>query len=230
MHFNAFTDTQCTFPTPPSLYKAPLFFSSNHQIKKPSLLSYLMFTCFLFLLIPFSLYFFAKLSASAFYLSQMSSEASSSNNPPPPPPPLPQNPVTHHFPCGTIIDLLKFEWAALILMEYDDQRSLEFVREGTFVVKLILQTVNPIFVAACIVGNHRWPITKDSPVIRFSRRTFVFGIPGVLYGLRLAPDCEEDKVNMLVRVFMDYADYEDVSQNISGKTIYLPLLCYNLFT
>ena len=214
---------------PPLLYIKPS--SSSLLITKSKnhlLLSYLMFTCFLFLLISFSLYFFAWLSASAFYPSQMSSEASSSNNPPPPPPP--QNPVAHHFPCGTIIDLLKFEWAALILMEYDDQRSLEFVREGMFLVKLVLQTVNPIFIAACIVGNHRWPIAKDCPVIRFSPRTFVFGIPGVLYGLRLAQECEEDKVNMLVRFFMDYADYEDVSQNISGKTIYLPLLCNNLFT
>lgn len=215
---------------PPLLYIKPS--SSSLLITKSKnhlLLSYLMFTCFLFLLISFSLYFFAWLSASAFYPSQMSSEASSSNNPVNPPPP-PQNPVAHHFPCGTIIDLLKFEWAALILMEYDDQRSLEFVREGMFLVKLVLQTVNPIFIAACIVGNHRWPIAKDCPVIRFSPRTFVFGIPGVLYGLRLAQECEEDKVNMLVRFFMDYADYEDVSQNISGKTIYLPLLCNNLFT
>lgn len=69
MHFNAFTDTQCTFPTPPSLYKALLFFSSNHQIKKPCssvllnvhllpfptdiILSLLLCLAFSFILLPF---------------------------------------------------------------------------------------------------------------------------------------------------------------------------------
>ena len=161
----------------------------------------------------------------------MSSEASSTNNQsppsPPPPPPAEQNYLTHEFPCGTITILVKMEWAALISMEYDDQRSLKFVREGELVVKVIMPSTNPIFLTTCKVGNHRWPIAKDAPIIRFSPRTFAFGIPGLLYGLRLAPDCDEDKLDNLIKFFMDYGDYEDFSENTTGKTI---CLCYYYYT
>ncbi|GMY11293.1 hypothetical protein FCV25MIE_06532 [Fagus crenata] len=147
----------------------------------------------------------------------MSSEASSTNNQSPPSPPPPeQNYLTHEFPCGTITILVKMEWAALISMEYDDQRSLKFVREGELVVKVIMPSTNPIFLTTCKVGNHRWPIAKDAPIIRFSPRTFAFGIPGLLYGLRLAPDCDEDKLDNLIKFFMDYGDYEDFSENTTG--------------
>ncbi|KAJ0039522.1 hypothetical protein Pint_26694 [Pistacia integerrima] len=117
---------------------------------------------------------------------------------------------------GSVTEVFKLPCAALLQLDYDDDKSLRFLRHGGFVVNLIMQSSSPVLMVSCMVEKFQWPITKDAPVIRIGTRSFAFAMPGILYGLQFPLCCEEEMIDTLERVFMKFACYKDLNEGEAG--------------
>lgn len=117
---------------------------------------------------------------------------------------------------GSVTEIFKAKNAALLLLDYDEDRSLRFLRHGGFAVNLIMQSSSPVLMVSCMVDELQWPITKDAPVIRIGKKTFAFAMPGILYGLQFPSCCEDEMMDTLERVFMKFACYKQLSQGVAG--------------
>ncbi|PIA48007.1 hypothetical protein AQUCO_01400534v1 [Aquilegia coerulea] len=121
------------------------------------------------------------------------------------------------FPRGTNKELIKIENAKLwFIGGRDINRVIGIVKEGDFSIRMVVQTASPAMMTKCIVGDIEWPITRDSPVLRVGARSFVFAMPGLLYGLQLAPKCPEEIFEALERIFMRFCCYQNHVRKIFG--------------
>ncbi|XP_010269149.1 PREDICTED: uncharacterized protein LOC104605898 [Nelumbo nucifera] len=120
------------------------------------------------------------------------------------------------FPSGTESEVLRVEKAVLSLVGYDNGgQTAGVIRTGEFSIGVVMQTISPILVTVCMVGDLQWPITKDSPSLRVGSRSFAFAMPGLLYGLQFPEDCSEQAMQVLERVLTRFSHYEDHS--LSGR-------------
>jgi len=98
-------------------------------------------------------------------------------------------------------------------------------RVGNFVVNLYVQAITHIMMTTCCVGDFQWPVSRDSLVIRIGERSFAFVMLGLMYGLQLHEDCDEDTVDTLERVFIKFSDYANLlDDGAKGKNSPLPQL------
>ncbi|OWM82248.1 uncharacterized protein LOC116208868 [Punica granatum] len=113
-------------------------------------------------------------------------------------------------PHGSITQIFKFECAALVLLNFDENKTLSFLRLGEFVIRLIIKSTSSILMTTCRVRDFKWLIAKDAPIIRLGQRSFAFVMPGLVYGLQFAPFCSEDTIGTLERVLLRFSDYSDL--------------------
>ncbi|KAF7849881.1 hypothetical protein BT93_L0167 [Corymbia citriodora subsp. variegata] len=121
-------------------------------------------------------------------------------------------------PHGTVTDIFKFERASLLVMGigHGDEQPFTVLRVGAFVVNLYVQAITHIMMTTCAVGDLKWPLSRDSMVVRVGERSFAFVMLGLLYGLQLPLVCDEDTVDTLERVFMKFCDYTTLEYGENG--------------
>ncbi|KAJ7956877.1 hypothetical protein O6P43_023252 [Quillaja saponaria] len=110
-------------------------------------------------------------------------------------------------------ELLWQEGATLMLLDYDKKKRLRLIRDGDFTINLMVQAVTSILITVCDVGDFRWPLTKDSVVFQVGYRSFMFGLPGLLYGLQFPSNVNECKIDSMVTVFKKFGYYEDLKKD-----------------
>jgi len=120
---------------------------------------------------------------------------------------------------GCITTLLVCQASALILMDYDVGQASTLLSFGQFAVNLALHLNCRIRATFCCVEEFMWPLTKDTLVVRISKCSFVFVLPGLLYGLQLPASCQPKLINTFVEAFIQFGHYKDVNDNGSGKTL-----------
>lgn len=82
---------------------------------------------------------------------------------------------------------------------------------GDFSVRIIRLSGNPVSMVTCMVGDHQWMLAKDSMVLRVAARSFVFALPGLLYGLALpCGELEKKQCRMLEEIFASFCAYQDL--------------------
>ncbi|KAF8019080.1 hypothetical protein BT93_H3833 [Corymbia citriodora subsp. variegata] len=116
-----------------------------------------------------------------------------------------------NYKIGTTKELFETENATLLLIDYDLNQTVEPIKQGNFMVQHIVHALGPILIATCMVSTLQWPLTKDSSVIRVGRRSYVFGMPGIIYGLLFPEECSEDKLAHLDSIFTQNTHFEDHS-------------------
>ncbi|XP_058084856.1 uncharacterized protein LOC131232555 isoform X2 [Magnolia sinica] len=114
-------------------------------------------------------------------------------------------------PTGTDTELIRIGGAELSLIGHD--RSINAIRSGEFTIRIIRQSISPLSAAICTVGEHQWPIAKDSPVLRVGPKRFCFTLPGFFYGLTFSDSCLEDDLKRLKGILMMFCSYEDNSDS-----------------
>ncbi|KAI6699542.1 hypothetical protein NL676_013866 [Syzygium grande] len=122
-------------------------------------------------------------------------------------------------PHGTVTDIFNFECASLVVMKIGpgNEQSLTVPRVGDFVVNLYEQAITHIMMTTCGVSDLQWPLSRDSMVIRVGERSFAFVMLGLLCGLQLPPDCDEDIVDTLERVFIKFGNYTGLDNGENGR-------------
>ncbi|KAF7839733.1 hypothetical protein G2W53_008215 [Senna tora] len=99
---------------------------------------------------------------------------------------------TKRFPNGSIkTELFRYPTTTTLLLDYELVQSVKPLSSGVFVMNLFMQMVSPIITATCTINEFQWPLTKDTPVIRIGKHTFVFCIPGVVFAFQFTRVTEE---------------------------------------
>ena len=125
------------------------------------------------------------------------------------------------YSMGTTMEVIRADSSVLMLMEYENPRNFRILKRGNFVMKLMMQTISTIVVAACMVGDMHWPLAKDAPVVRVASRSFLFALPGLLYALCFPPTTAESTVTLLAELFRQFTYYEDSQHVAAGETSFL---------
>ncbi|XP_058084848.1 uncharacterized protein LOC131232555 isoform X1 [Magnolia sinica] len=126
-------------------------------------------------------------------------------------------------PTGTDTELIRIGGAELSLIGHD--RSINAIRSGEFTIRIIRQSISPLSAAICTVGEHQWPIAKDSPVLRVGPKRFCFTLPGFFYGLTFSDSCLEDDLKRLKGILMMFCSYEDNSVSARWTVTIYHLYC-----
>ncbi|PON65266.1 hypothetical protein PanWU01x14_117830 [Parasponia andersonii] len=71
----------------------------------------------------------------------------------------------------------------------------------------------------CVLRELQWPLVRDAPVFRVGLRTFVFAMPGLLYGLQFHASCRTDVMDTLERVFLKFGYYKDLNESGAGYNL-----------
>ncbi|KAI4318221.1 hypothetical protein L6164_026011 [Bauhinia variegata] len=124
------------------------------------------------------------------------------------------------LPHGKFSEIFRYNSAFVMQLSYDDETKHWLKAEGYFVVTLIIEMTYSILVTVCEVDGFKWPLTKDSAIIRMAERAFAIALPGLFYGLCFPPSCREDIIESLVGVFMEYGHYVDLKILVTGKILF----------
>ncbi|KAF7839747.1 uncharacterized protein G2W53_008229 [Senna tora] len=118
---------------------------------------------------------------------------------------------TKWFPNGSIkTELFRYPTATALLLDYELVQSVKPLSTGVFVMNLFMQMESPIIAATCTINEFQWPLTKDTPVIRIGKHTFVFCIPGVVFAFQFTGVTEEvNFMQEIIGVFMNYGQYKE---------------------
>ncbi|KAF7839737.1 uncharacterized protein G2W53_008219 [Senna tora] len=118
---------------------------------------------------------------------------------------------TKWFPNGSIkTELFRYPTATALLLDYELVQSVKPLSTGVFVMNLFMQMASPIITTTCTINEFQWPLTKDTPVIRIGKHTFVFCIPGVVFAFQFTGVTEEvNFMQEIIGVFMNYGQYEE---------------------
>ncbi|KAF7839998.1 uncharacterized protein G2W53_008480 [Senna tora] len=116
---------------------------------------------------------------------------------------------TKWFPNGSIkTELFRYPTATALLLDYELVQSVKPLSTGVFVMNLFMQMASPIIAATCTINDFQWPLTKDTPIIRIGKHTFVFCIPGVVFAFQFTGVTEEvNFMQEIIGVFMNYGQY-----------------------
>ncbi|KAF9605903.1 hypothetical protein IFM89_020782 [Coptis chinensis] len=113
---------------------------------------------------------------------------------------------------GDDTEIIKIENAKLWFMGGQaHNRIVGVVKEGDFMIRLVMQSLSPALMTICVVQKTEWPLTKDYLVMRVGFRSFAFAMPGLLYGLQLTPNCYDEIFETLERIFMRFGYYKDLT-------------------
>lgn len=121
--------------------------------------------------------------------------------------------IPKRCPNGTITELFRYPTAAVMFMNYETEQNVRLLGLGVFFVDVIVQTANPILTTVCSVNGFQWPLAKDIPIIRMGKRTFIFGLPGLLFALQFPSVCGPTLMGRLERVFMRFGHYHDFADS-----------------
>ncbi|KAF7839669.1 uncharacterized protein G2W53_008151 [Senna tora] len=118
---------------------------------------------------------------------------------------------TKWFPNGSIkTELFRYPTATALLLDYELVQSVKPLSTGVFVMNLFMQMASPIIAASCTINEFQWPLTKDTPVIRIGKHTFVFCIPSVVFAFQFTGVIEEvNFMQEIIGVFMNYGQYKE---------------------
>lgn len=122
--------------------------------------------------------------------------------------------VRSPLPQGTKIDLFTYNLVAVVLLNYksdamDEDNYMRWMGLGVFTISIVAHVSNAIAAIFCSVDNFDWPLTKDMAIVRMGQRTFVIGMPGLLYALQLPSTCEPTDIARLEKLFLRFAHYTD---------------------
>ncbi|XP_020219856.1 uncharacterized protein LOC109802859 [Cajanus cajan] len=117
---------------------------------------------------------------------------------------------------GSITVLFSYQVSILSLLEYESTQRERTLSVGPFTLKMIMQINCPILAHICCVEKFKWPLTKDTVVLRVTTRTFVIALPGLLYALQLPGHCSRERLRILSSVFNKYGHYKDLRQRKLG--------------
>ncbi|KAF7839659.1 uncharacterized protein G2W53_008141 [Senna tora] len=118
---------------------------------------------------------------------------------------------TKWFPNGSIkTELFRYPTATALLLDYELVQSVKLLSTRVFIMNLFMQMVSPIITTTCTINEFQWPLTKDTPVIRIGKHTFVFCIPGVVFTFQFTGVTEEvNFMQEIIGVFMNYGQYKE---------------------
>ncbi|KAF7839996.1 uncharacterized protein G2W53_008478 [Senna tora] len=118
---------------------------------------------------------------------------------------------TKWFPNGSIkTELFRYPTATALLLDYELVQSVKPLSTGVFIMNLFMQMASPIITTTCTINEFQWPLTKDTPVIRIGKHTFVFCIPGVVFAFQFTGVTEEvNFMQEIIGVFMNYGQYKE---------------------
>ncbi|KAF7839652.1 uncharacterized protein G2W53_008134 [Senna tora] len=138
---------------------------------------------------------------------------------------------TKWFPNGSIkTELFRYPTATALQLDYELVQSVKPLSTGVFVMNLFMQMASPIIMATCTINGFQWPLTKDTPVIRIGKHTFIFCIPGVVFAFQFTGVTEEvNFMQEIIGVFMNYGQYKEHGVGIGhqpGRSRF-SLLCHN---
>ncbi|TKY47625.1 hypothetical protein E2542_SST29685 [Spatholobus suberectus] len=117
---------------------------------------------------------------------------------------------------GSITVLFSYQLSAVSLMEYENTRRVRTLSTGPFTLKMIMQINVPILAHICCVDNFKWPLTKDTVVLRVTTRTFIIALPGLLYALQFPGLCNLERLKILSNVFRKYGNFQDLRHERLG--------------
>lgn len=120
---------------------------------------------------------------------------------------------------GCITTLLACQASALILMDYDVGQTSTSLSFGQFAINLALHLNCLLHATFCCVEGFVWPLARDTLVVRISKRSFVFALPGLLYGLQFPTSCQPQLISTFVEAFIQFAHYKDINDNGSGYLV-----------
>ncbi|ONK60737.1 uncharacterized protein A4U43_C08F22030 [Asparagus officinalis] len=123
---------------------------------------------------------------------------------------------------GTDTQLLNIKSGAhptnLFILSGDRFEASKAFRAGDLSVRIIRLSGNPVSMVTCMVGDHQWMLAKDSMVLRVGPRSFVFALPGLLYGLALPAGGQmEQRLEMLEEIFGSFCAYQDLVAKDGSK-------------
>ncbi|MQL71760.1 hypothetical protein Taro_004067 [Colocasia esculenta] len=97
--------------------------------------------------------------------------------------------------------------------------SVARVDSGDYSVVLIVRSgTNPLCLLSCVVGEHQWPLSRDSPVLRVGPRRFSFAFPGFFYGLTLPEGCFDEDVRKLEVILHTFCSYENHARERGARS------------
>ncbi|CAA7395789.1 unnamed protein product [Spirodela intermedia] len=100
--------------------------------------------------------------------------------------------------------------AELAVVCGDANAAVARVDGGDFSLVAVTREGTPLCLLACSVGDHRWLLARDSPVIRVGPRKFSFAFPGFFYGLSLPDgsfDRDVDRFELVLERFCTYQNH-----------------------
>jgi len=122
----------------------------------------------------------------------------------------PEEPDENLISRGCITVQFSFHMSELSLMEYENERRVRRVNAGAFTLKTIRQINAPILAQICCVDKFKWPLTKDTVILRVTARTFVIALPGLLYALQFPGLCDRERLRILSYHFRESGHYRDL--------------------
>ncbi|KAG4975301.1 hypothetical protein JHK84_032431 [Glycine max] len=129
----------------------------------------------------------------------------------------PEIPDESRISRGSMSIPFRFHESALSMMEYENDRRVRRLSTGPFTLKIIMQTNCPILAHICCVDKFKWPLTKDTVVLRVTTRTYVIALPGLLYALQFPSLCTRPSLRILSDVFTKYGHFQDLRpQKLGG--------------
>ncbi|WVZ08397.1 hypothetical protein V8G54_021743 [Vigna mungo] len=111
---------------------------------------------------------------------------------------------------GCITVQFSFYMSELSVMEYDNERRVRRVSAGAFTLKTIRQINYPILAQICCVDKFKWPVTRDSVILRVTTGTYIIALPGLLYGLQFPGICDRERLRILSYHFREMGHYRDL--------------------
>ncbi|KAH1196506.1 hypothetical protein GmHk_18G050511 [Glycine max] len=107
----------------------------------------------------------------------------------------PEVPDENTISRGSITIQFSFHLSALSMMEYENHRRVRTLSTDKF----------------------KWPLTKDTVVLRVTTRTYVIALPGLLYALQFPRLCSRERLRILSNVFRKYGHFQDLRpQKLGG--------------
>lgn len=133
----------------------------------------------------------------------------------------PEDPDENTISRGCITMQFSFYMSELSVMEYENERRVRRVSAGSFTLKTIRQINYPILAQICCVDKFKWPVTKDTVILRVTTGTYIIALPGLLYGLQFPGICDRERLRILSYHFREMAHYRDLRRMKLGSHISL---------
>ncbi|BAT86502.1 hypothetical protein VIGAN_04415900 [Vigna angularis var. angularis] len=122
----------------------------------------------------------------------------------------PEVPDENLISRGCITVQFSFYMSELSVMEYENERRVRRMSAGAFTLKTIRQINYPILAHICCVDKFKWPVTRDSVILRVTTGTYIIALPGLLYGLQFPGICDRERLRILSYHFRENAHYRDI--------------------